>query len=481
MVFSTTFFLFHFLPIFLVVYYVCPNRYRNYVALAGSIFFYSWGAPRFVFVLFLSSLADFLIAPRLHPTNDNELSAKNTRKKWLSLGLVINVGFLFYFKYTNFFLGEIQPMLEALGLTGFHWTHIALPMGISFFTFQKISYLMDVYRGINRPAKNFAHYFLYVSLFPKLIAGPIVRYHDMAEQLIDRQHTAARMLSGIWRFCLGLGKKVLIANTMGEIADHSFVFDQGVPTTALAWLGILCYTMQIYFDFSGYSDMAIGLGRMMGFEILENFNSPYISHNFTEFWKRWHISLSNWMREYLYFPLGGNRKGPVRTIFNLWLVFLLSGIWHGASWNFIIWGAYHGFFISLHKISHYLRLRPWPSIIAIPVTFLCVIMGWVFFRADTLTHALTYLGVLIGQNGSSKTIPIPTFIDSYYLTVLFIAVFFSFIPLVYKAGLLEWLESMEGKHQWQIGTQFCCSVFLFVLSVCYLASVSFNPFIYFRF
>lgn len=479
MVFSTTLFLFQFLPIFLVAYYLCPNRYRNYIALAGSIWFYAWGAPRFVFVLAISSMADFLIAPYLSSSRDSV--AKSTRKRWLTIGLIINVGILFYFKYANFFVGEIKPLLDALGMKGFHWTNIAFPIGISFFTFQKISYLMDVYRGICKPASSFTNYFLYVSLFPKLMAGPIIRYHDIAEQLAKRQHSAERMLSGVWRFCLGLSKKVLIANTLGEIADHAFALDQGVPSTAFAWLGIVCYTLQIYFDFSGYSDMAIGLGRMLGFEFLENFNAPYISRNFTEFWKRWHISLSNWMREYLYFPLGGNRHGPVRTTFNLWLVFLISGIWHGASWNFIIWGAYHGFFLSLDKVGKQLKLKEWPSLISIPVTLVLIMMGWVFFRAETLPQAITFLRALFGVSRSVQQIPIPAFVDGYYVSILFLALLFSFLPRFFPPGFLQRVERMEGKQLWQTGVQFSGSILLLALSACYLASVSFNPFIYFRF
>jgi alginate O-acetyltransferase complex protein AlgI len=479
MVFSSSLFLFQFLPIFLAVYYLSPNRYRNLIALGASVWFYSWGAPCFIFLLLVSSLADFIIAPNLQPSSGAK--GNQCRRRFLTAGLIINLGVLFYFKYANFFVAELTPLLEVLGMTGFHWTNIALPIGISFFTFQKISYLMDVYRGTNRPAKSFTNYFLYVSLFPQLIAGPIIRYHDVARQLTDRQHTSSRMLSGIWRFCLGLAKKVLIANTLGEIADHAFALDQGVPATGFAWLGILCYTFQIYFDFSGYSDMAIGLGRMLGFEYLENFNAPYIARNFTDFWKRWHISLSNWMREYLYFPLGGNRYGPIRTTFNLWLVFLLSGIWHGASWNFLVWGAFHGFFLSIDKIGHRIWPRPWPTLIAVPTTFVLIMLGWVFFRAETLTQAFSFLSSLAGHPGTATPVKIPVFIYSYHLSILTMAIFFSFIPLVLSPDLYRRLEVMDKKAWWQTGAQFSCSILIFFLSACALASGSFNPFIYFRF
>lgn len=479
MLFSSSLFLFQFLPIVLALYYLCPNRYRNLVALAASFWFYSWGAPRFIFLLLASSLADFIIAPRLSPADTTADEKK--RNKWLAAGLVINLGVLFYFKYSNFFVSEITSILTRLGMEGIHWTHFALPIGISFFTFQKISYLMDVYRGINRPAGSFINYFLYVSLFPQLIAGPIIRYHDVARQLTNREHTAARMFSGVWRFCLGLAKKVMLANPLGEIADQAFALENGVPGTGFAWLGLLCYTFQIYFDFSGYSDMAIGLGRMLGFEYLENFNAPYISRNFTEFWKRWHISLSNWMREYLYIPLGGNRRGPIRTTLNLWLVFLLSGIWHGASWNFLIWGGFHGFFLSLDKINRHFSPRSLPKPIAVCVTFVLIMLGWVFFRAETLPQAMTYLGALIGQTGTAPPLPVPAFIDSYYLSTLAMALIFAFIPLVLPADLYQRLEIMGNKRWWLTTTQFFSSIFLLFLSVCSLTSGSFNPFIYFRF
>jgi alginate O-acetyltransferase complex protein AlgI len=365
-------------------------------------------------------------------------------------------------------------------MSEFHWTHVALPIGISFFTFQKISYLLDVYRGTSKPATSFINYFLYVALFPQLIAGPIIRYHDVDRQLTRREHTAERMFSGIWRFCIGLGKKVLLANPMGEIADHAFALDQGVPGTGFAWLGIFCYTLQIYFDFSGYSDMAIGLGRMLGFEYLENFNAPYISRSFTEFWQRWHISLSNWMREYLYFPLGGNRRGRLRTIFNLWTVFLLSGIWHGASWNFLIWGAFHGFFLSLNKIRQFLKLPPWPAWLAIPTTFLLVMAGWVFFRAENLPQALAYFKAMAGR-ADGPVRAIPAFIDNYYLTILAMAAFFSFVPLLLPENLYRQLEDMHNKPWWRTGWQFSCSMALLFLAACTLVSNNFNPFIYFRF
>lgn len=480
MIFSSILFLFYFLPVFLLLYYLTPERFRNYIALLGSLLFYAWGAPRFVFLLVLSSCVDFHIGKYLSPCEGRRLS-QTRRRNLLALGLILNVGTLLYFKYANFFVEECLPALSLLGMDDFHWTHIALPIGISFFTFQKISYLIDAYRGTSRPCDKFSSYLLYVSLFPQLIAGPIIRYHDVARQLQSRKHTSAVFLSGVWRFSLGLSKKVIIANTLSEIADNGFAISQGVPETSLAWLALLCYTMQIYFDFSGYSDMAIGLGRMLGFEYLENFNFPYISRNFTEFWKRWHISLSNWMREYLYFPLGGNRGGRLRTSFNLWLVFLISGIWHGASWNFLIWGGFHGFFISIDKVFGSITSAKMPRYIGVPATFILVMIGWVFFRADDLHAALLYIAALSGQVPVSQQIITTLGIQSHHIAILVAALLFSFFPLLIPVSRINPILHTEEKRWLFVGVRYCCSVVLLLLSASFLVSANFNPFIYFRF
>jgi alginate O-acetyltransferase complex protein AlgI len=331
----------------LAAYYAAPARHRNAVALAASAFFYAWGAPRFVIVLFASGLVDYVLGRELPEGR----RAPRARKGILALAVVLNVALLLYFKYANFFVGELNGWLARLGMDGVSWAGVALPIGISFFTFQKLSYLVDVYRGVAQPARNAGDYLLYVALFPQLIAGPIVRYHDVARQLVARDYTRERFFTGMLRFGQGLGKKVLVANTMAEVADAAFGAAPATLSFGWAWVGVLAYAFQIYFDFSGYSDMAIGLGRLLGIEFLENFNRPYISRSITEFWRRWHISLSNWMREYLYVPLGGNRKGTARTYLNLWVVFLISGFWHGAAWNFVAWGAFHGFFLCFDKLA----------------------------------------------------------------------------------------------------------------------------------
>ncbi|MBT3192709.1 MAG: MBOAT family protein, partial [Verrucomicrobia bacterium] len=388
MVFSSLVFLCIFLPLTLAVYYAVPARWRNSVALAASLFFYAWGAPRFILILVASSIVDYVASRHLAP--DAKRGAA-WRHGILSLTIATNLSAFLYFKYMNFFVEQVNRALGCTGHAGITWQEVLLPIGISFFTFQKLSYLIDVYRGNARPARSLPDYLLYVSLFPQLIAGPIVRYHDVALQLESRTYRAERFLEGVWRFCFGLGRKVLIANVLGGIADKAFDPEVATLTPQVAWLGALCYSFQIYFDFSGYSDMAIGLGKMLGLDFLENFNFPYVSASFSEFWRRWHISLSNWMREYLYIPLGGNRVPAWRKSFNLWFVFLISGFWHGASWNFVLWGAYHGTFLSLDKL---VERRGWPRphrIVAVPATFLLVTIGWVFFRTETLAEAVRFL------------------------------------------------------------------------------------------
>ena len=476
MVFSSLFFVLAFLPVTLLVYYLVPSRWRNTVALVASLFFYAWGAPKFLFVLVASSLIDFGVA---HAMASPSGRPPRRRQAWLILGLVVNLSAFVFFKYANFFVGEFSRLLTVLGLEPFSWTAIALPIGISFFTFQKLSYLVDVYRGVAAPARSVTNYLLYVSLFPQLIAGPIVRYHDIATQLDDRGLPADRLFSGVWRFCRGLARKVLIANVLGEVADQAFSLGPEALGIGQAWIGILCYAFQIYFDFAGYSDMAIGLGRMLGFEFLENFNCPYIARDFGEFWRRWHISLSNWMREYLYIPLGGNRHGPARTYLNLWVVFLLSGLWHGASWNFIVWGAYHGLFLCLAKLAHRPLARV-PSWLAIPATFLLVMVGWVFFRAETLPDALAYLGCMVGAGTADATGASAAALDPPALFVLVLAVVLSFAPALrrgYARFSAFWLSPAPGTAAITYGV----ALVLLVLSISALAAGGFNPFIYFRF
>ena len=476
MIFSSITFLFVFLPALLAAYYVCPNRHRNWVALAGSLFFYAWGAPRFVLVLVVSSLADYLLSRHLPEGK----WAPGRRKAVLALAVAMNIGLLLYFKYANFFVAELNGWLARFGAGEAAWTAVALPIGISFFTFQKVSYLVDVYRGTAKVARNAADYLLYVTLFPQLIAGPIVRYHDVAMQLIEREHTRERFFTGILRFCQGLGKKVLVANTMAEVADAAFGAAPGTLSCGGAWLGVVAYAFQIYFDFSGYSDMAIGLGRLLGIEFLENFNRPYVSRTITEFWRRWHISLSNWMREYLYIPLGGNRKGVARTYFNLWLVFLVSGFWHGAAWNFVAWGAFHGFFLCLDKLFKNTRILRAPAWVGIPITFVLVLFSWVLFRANTLTHAVAYMGRMVDVFAAAPDAAALAFGRRHW-TMLAAAFVLCFGPAL-KAHPFDFMRLEPARATvGQAVVRFAAAMALLVWSAAVLATSSFNPFIYFRF
>ena len=463
MVFSSLLFLFLFLPVFLAVYYATPVRFRNATALAGSLVFYAWGAPRFIFALIGLSALDYYLSLGIHRP-----AHPRWRRGLLAVAVAVNAGTLLYFKYANFFVDQVNANLSAMGLSSFEWTRIVLPIGISFFTFQKISYLVDVYRGTAQPARSAVDHLLYVILFPQLIAGPIVRYHDVARQLHLRAHTSDRFHSGIWRFSVGLAKKTLMANPLAGIAD--LAFSASTLSCGEAWLGLFAYAFQIYFDFSGYSDMAIGLGRMMGFEFMENFQRPYLARNFMDFWRRWHISLSSWMREYLYVPLGGNRGSTARTHLNLWLVFLFSGFWHGASWSFVMWGAYHGFFISLNKWAKDRHLRPWPPALAVPISFFLVCLGWVLFRAETLSAATSYLRALFSFDTLAFTRVCP---DPRTWTVF---------ALAWAAVFLPWPRLKETPNQAAgVLLRFTTAILLLLLSAATLANSNFNPFIYYRF
>lgn len=404
------------------------------------------------------------------------------RKLLITCGVSINLCLLLFFKYTNWIIEILSPHLPVINtlpfITSSHPIH--LPIGISFFTFQAISYIVDVYRDKCQTQRNPLHLGLYISSFPQLIAGPIIRYHDVAQQLIGRIHSFSLFAAGVQRFIFGLSKKVLIANPLGEVADIIFALDHQLLSPGIAWLGILSYTLQIYFDFSGYSDMAIGLGKMFGFRFLENFNYPYISRSISEFWKRWHISLSGWFKDYLYIPLGGNRKGLGRTYCNLMLVFLLCGLWHGASWNFIIWGLIHGGFLILEK---FLKPFNWTKLpfTGHCYTMLVVIHGWVFFRADTLDSARHFLQAMYGLNNTIRMDPILyTRIDTIYWTAAIAGIIFATPVTVRVQQLLS--EKVQWADRWYVTTAKTITLFVMLLaSFSSLAVSSYNPFIYFRF
>ena len=473
MVFSSITFLVYFLPLFVLIYHFIGKEYKNGFILLASILFFSWGAPKFVFVLVGVTMFDFYLVKFLF-----EAKTILSKKLLLISSLTLNLGMLAYFKYANFFIENVNHLLHKQGFESIHWTNIALPIGISFFTFQSLTYAVDVYRNVHKPLEKLSNYLLFIVAFPQMIAGPIVRFNYIADQITNRNETIDDKLQGFIRFCIGLAKKVLIANVMGEQARLLMDIPVDQLSSASAWIGILAYTFQIYFDFSGYSDMAIGLGKIMGFTFPENFDSPYISRSITEFWRRWHITLGTWMRDYLYIPLGGNKvKTKMRLYMNLWFVFVISGLWHGASWNFVIWGAFHGFFLVIERLFLGKILSKIGAIPSIFYTFLVVMIGWVFFSIETFDHAKSYILKLFAFEWSG----IPSTLPVFKVTVIF-AILFSFIGVFKKAQSWEkqiyfnanptmtWYYSFLG-----------ISVVLFILSLSSIAAEGFNPFIYFRF
>ena len=473
MVFSSATFLFIFLPVVLVLYYIVPARWRNGILLAASLLFYSWSEPRFIALLLVSITADYFIARRM------DLAEGGKRKGWLVGSLVLNLAILAYFKYANFFIDNVQQFYGWLGLVPFEWHKVALPVGISFVTFQKISYMVDVYRRDHEAQRRWDVLALYILMFPQLIAGPIIRYKEIVAQLKDRSATDTpdNRLHGLFRFLVGLSKKVLIANVLAQQVDIIFATAPGELAAGTAWIGMLAYTMQIYFDFSGYSDMALGLGRMFGFSFPENFNFPYISQSFTEFWKRWHITLGHWMKDYLYIPLGGNRQGEGRTYLNLVIVFFLSGLWHGAAWTFVVWGLYHGLFLILDKWGLRKLLDKMGKVPSVLLTFLLVMVGWVIFRADTIGYAITYLGRLFTFAAPADGI----LLDTRFVVMLILATLLAFsglIPSVEQRAneLFDRVLTLRGAVVVTV-----LAILLYILNSSALLAGGFNPFIYFRF
>jgi len=483
MVFSSTIFLVYFLPFFLITYWLTPHKYRNLTALLWSLAFYAWGAPEFVFVLFGSVLIDFFLAKKIYE------SEGFLKKRYLIFSMILNIGLLLYFKYANFFIENANVLLEELGMDGVHWTKLALPIGISFFTFQKISYIVDVYRGKNEPLQKISDLALYIVLFPQLIAGPIVRYSEIKDQLQNRvaQSNIDNLLNGLFRFTIGLGKKMLIANQMSELADNIFSLPAETLTMGQAWLGSVAYAFQIYFDFSGYSDMAIGLGLMMGFRFPENFNAPYISQSITEFWRRWHITLSNWMRDYLYIPLGGNRvKSKTRLYFNLWMVFLISGFWHGAAWTYIVWGLFHGAFLIMDRLFLLKFYKMIGKPLSVFITFIITLVGWVIFRADTFPQAISYIVTMFDFSNIDFAISTTKgtydwFIEQRFVIIMCVAAFFSFFPIFnyVEKNMNAFLETHTNTEVvvFKTGIAF---VLLFIC-ITEVISTGVNPFIYYRF
>jgi alginate O-acetyltransferase complex protein AlgI len=471
MVFASPIFLFLFLPLTLAAYFAFPRGWRNGVLLAASLVFYAWGEAPYLALVLGSVAFNFAIGAAVGKAGQGP-----SRKRWLALGVAGNLLALAIFKYANFTVANVNALAPILAITPIALAAIPLPLGISFFTFHAISYVVDVYKGNAHAERNLPRFALYILLFPQLIAGPIIRWRDIAGQLPAREQRIADFAYGVRRFVLGLGKKVLIANTLGAVADRIFGLPAAELTTPLAWLGLACYTLQIYFDFSGYSDMAIGLMRMFGFRILENFNYPYIARSIREFWRRWHISLSNWFRDYLYIPLGGNQRGGRRAYANLVIVFLLCGLWHGASWPFVLWGAWHGVFLVIERagLDRVLRrIGPLQHVYAL----LAVMGGWVLFRCETLTQAIAYYAALLGNaQGNPVRHPLAEFLDPFVAFTLLVGIVFA-TPLARAIG--QWRDRHANTAV--LGMDVAWLAIVFVLASSFLAAGTYNPFIYFRF
>ena len=471
MVFSSISFLFVFLPLLLAVYFLLPARLRegrNLVLLLFSLFFYGYGGPRFLLLMLLSIAVNYagglLAAP-----------GQRRRRLWTGLVTAVNLGLLGWFKYAGFLGANLNRIW-----TGLPVPEVALPIGISFFTFQGLSYVLDVYRGEAVAERNPLRVALYISLFPQLVAGPIVRYTTVADEIRNRRETLDAFTDGAVRFLFGLGKKMLLANQLGLLADQVYATRPEFLTTALAWLGAAAYTGQVYFDFSGYSDMAIGLGRMFGFHFLENFNYPYLSQSVTEFWRRWHISLSTWFRDYLYIPLGGNRCAHWKHIRNILVVWALTGLWHGAAWNFLCWGLYFGLLLLGEKYGWGRILERAPAALRHLYAMVLIVVSWVLFRAETLDYAVRFLQAMAGFAQGGLTDGRTTYYLLEFRWELLLA-----IPaaMPVKSWLQNWLESKSGAAAQALlawGPKLI-ALGMFGLSFLRLVSSSFNPFIYFRF
>ncbi len=480
MVFSSPIFIFIFLPIIIFLIWIAPKWIHNTILLIASLVFYSWGSlsqtPIFLFSILSNFCFGLLIA--------NSIGKK--AKLFVSLAIITNLSLLVYFKYFNFFFENFNSLISITGHPPFVHEKIALPIGISFFTFHALSYVIDVYRKRVTAQRNILDLALYISFFPQLIAGPIVRYIDVATQFKQRVLSLEKATAGLQRFVFGFAKKVIVANTMAYIADQVFLLPISEISNSLAWLGIIAYTLQIYFDFSGYSDMAIGLAKIFGFDFLENFNYPYSAKSIKEFWRRWHISLSNWFRDFLYIPLGGNRGSETRTIINLLIVFLCTGFWHGASWTFLIWGLYHGVFLLLERMGLEKVLSRTPKIIRAAYTILVVMIGWVFFRAETLTGAINYLGKMffISSNTQEQNFG-AEYLNTKTIFLLIFGIIYSFRLLRLTQEQLELFFKSRNKENIYLflfnNIKFTVSVVLLFVSVSYLSASTYNPFIYFRF
>lgn len=472
MVFSSLIFLYLFLPIVLIGYFFVPNYLRNTVLLFASLLFYAWGEPKYIVLMLISIVLNYFMGIAI----DN---AKTISKKrmWLISTIAANLFILGYYKYAGFFIKVIEDFLSI----SIPYEAVPLPIGISFYTFQAMSYIIDVYRKDVKVQRNFQSLALYISLFPQLVAGPIIRYQAIAAQIKSRIISSEKFAIGTKRFIQGLGKKVLIANPLGEVADQVFSISAGDLTTVTAWVGILTYTLQIYFDFSGYSDMAIGLGKMFGFDFDENFNYPYLSQSVTEFWRRWHISLGSWFRDYVYIPLGGNRTETWKVYRNLLIVWTLTGFWHGASWSFMVWGFYYGILICMEKWFLLNWLTKIPRIFRHIYLLFIVIIGWVFFRANDFSYAFQYIQSMFGINSVFIDATAILLLKDYHLYfILGILLAFGLYTTISKK-ISAWTKHSTVKLSI---AEFSSSVYyllMLLIVTMFLVNETYNPFIYFRF
>ena len=486
MVFSSVVFIFLFFVLTMLIYYAVPFKFKNFVIFLSGFVFYAWGEPKYVVVMLISTLIDYFAGLIMHKFNDKIV----VKRICLIVSLVMNLSLLGIFKYSDFIFGSINdifglslenPFLEITNnVSAFVFgakpeSYLPLPIGISFFTFQSMSYTIDMYLGKIKVQKNVISFTAFVNLFPQIVAGPIVRYDDVAAELDKREINLDLIYTGITRFITGIGKKVLIANGIGQLWNEAFALMGPDMPVLTAWLGIIGYTLQIYFDFSGYSDMAIGLGKMMGFNFPENFDYPYLSKSISEFWRRWHMTLGAWFRSYVYIPLGGNRKGMGRTVFNLAVVWLLTGIWHGASWNFILWGVLYGVLIICEKLFLGKVLEKLPSAIRWIYTMLLVVLGWVLFVTPDLPTAFSYMGTMFGTTGilADNT---TWYLLLNYGVMLVLGIF---------ASTDAWkiiVEKITAKAPTAVNyITPVLKMAVFILCIAYLADATYNPFLYFNF
>jgi alginate O-acetyltransferase complex protein AlgI len=468
MVFTTHIFVFYFLPLFLLIYYSLPNRWKNTCITLGSYVFYGWWEPWFVLLMLFTTVMDFIWGQVITRPGATQVQ----RKSAVMACVVTNLSLLGFFKYYMFGAETLNQILAAVGTRQFAVMQVVLPIGISFYTFHSLTYIIDLYRGHARTAKSLSGFSAFVALFPTLVAGPIIRYKMLAEQLREREHTVTRFSSGVVIFMVGFAKKILLANPCGQVAD--VVFGAANPGALEAWVGALAYAFQIYFDFCGYSDMAVGLARMLGFEFPRNFDAPYRSESITELWRRWHISLSSVLRDYLYYSLGGNRKGEGRTYFNLAVVMVLGGMWHGAKWTFVVWGAFHGLLLVLERWNGKKSFYHWlPKPGRIAATFVIMLFSWVLFRADSLTAAVEYFRSMFGLAATGEVAPLLAAViyTPYHLLILGLCALLVFQPL--------------QAHDWALRPvtwpRVAVVVPLFVFALMAMYTQAFNPFLYFQF